>query len=161
DLSLKWEAQHELANLYADQHQTPRAEAAYRTALATFETARLEIQHEDVKLPFLSNASSLYEDYVRFLLSRGKTVDALSVADHARARSLAEGLGQLSATDAALPTRRDAQATSLRAGGPILYYLLGTKQSYLWAITAQKTSVFQLPAASDIDADVRRYRKAL
>ena len=161
DLSLKWEAQHELANLYADQHQTPRAEAAYRTALATFETARLEIQHEDVKLPFLSNASSLYEDYVRFLLSRGKTVDALSVADHARARSLAEGLGQLSATDAALPTRRDAQATSLRAGGPILYYLLGTKQSYLWAITAQKTSVFQLPPASDIDADVRRYRKAL
>ena len=82
-------------------------------------------------------------------------------AHHARARSLAEGLGQLSKTDTVLPTRRDAQGTSLRAGGPILYYLLGTRQSYLWAITARKTSVFQLPPASELDTDIRRYRKAL
>src|SRR5262249_23955092 len=87
DPSLKWEAQHELANLYTDQRQKHEADATYRTALATFETARSEIQHESVILPFFSNASSLYEDYVRFLLSQGKTADALSVADHARARS--------------------------------------------------------------------------
>jgi CHAT domain-containing protein len=161
DPSLKWAAQHELANLYADQHQINEAIAAYRTTLTTFETARSEIQHEDVKLPFLANASTLYEDYVRFLLSQGKTAGALSVADHARARSLAEGLGQLSKRDAVLPAKGNAQATSLRAGGPILYYFLGAKQSYLWVITSQKTSVFQLPPASDINAAVHRYRKAL
>jgi CHAT domain-containing protein len=161
DPSLKWEAEHELANFYADLHQSNQAETAYRTALTTFETARAEIQHEGVKLPFLSNASTLYEDYVRFLLSRGKTADALSVADHARARSLAEGLGQLSKTDAVVPTKRNAQATALRAGGPILYYLLGVKQSYLWAITPQKISFFELPPEATIDATVHRYRKAL
>jgi CHAT domain-containing protein len=161
DPSLKWEAQHELGNLYADQHQTTKALAAYRTTLITFETARSSIQHEEVKLPFLSNASSLYEDYVRFLLSQGKTAEALSVADHARARTLAEGLGELRKNDSVLPAMLDAQGTARRAGGPMLYYFLGAKQSYLWVITPQKTSLFQLPPSSQIDATVKRYRKAL
>jgi CHAT domain-containing protein len=159
--SLKWEAQHELSNLYADQHQTKQAETAYRTTLTTFETARSEIGHEDVKLPFLANASSLYEDYIRFLLSENKTAEALSVADHARARTLAEGLGQLSKNESVLPKALDAPRISRTAGGPILYYFLGAKQSYLWTIAAQRTSLFQLPPASEIEAAVRRYRKAL
>ncbi|MGC2195035.1 MAG: CHAT domain-containing tetratricopeptide repeat protein [Terriglobales bacterium] len=161
DLSLKWEAEHEVANLYADQHQKAKAEAAYRRTLSTFETARSSIQHEAVKLPFLANASSLYDDYVRFLLSEGKMAEALSVADHARARTLAEGLGQMGKTDSVLPTALDAQRIARRAGGPILYYFLGEKQSYLWVITLQKTSLFQLPPAPEIEASVRRYRKAL
>jgi len=161
DPSLKWAAQHELANLYADQHQPSKAQAAYRTTLSTFETARSSIQHEDVKLPFLSNASSLYDDYVRFLFSENKTAEALSVADHARARTLAEGLGQLHKGDPVLPTMLDAQRIARRAGGPILYYSLGAKQSHLWVITSQKTSLFELPPASEIDAAVRRYRKVL
>ena len=159
--SLQWEAQHELANLYADHHQPAKAQAAYRTALTTFEAARATIQHEAVILPFLANASSLYEDYVRFLLSENKTAEALSVADHARARTLAEGLGQLSKNESVLPKALYAQRIARTAGGPILYYFLGAKQSYLWTITAQSTSLFQLPPASEIDAAVHRYRKAL
>jgi CHAT domain-containing protein len=161
DPSLKWQAQHELANLYADQHQFVKAQAAYRTALATFEGARASIQHEAVILPFLANATSLYEDYVRFLLAEKKTAEALSVADHARARTLAEGLGQLPKNESVLPKALDAQRIVRTAGGPILYYFLGEKQSYLWAITSQRTSLFQLPPASEIDALVHRYRKAL
>jgi CHAT domain-containing protein len=159
--SLKWEAQHELANLYADQHQVGQALAAYRKTIETFETARSEIQHEDVKLPFLSNASSLYDDYVRFLISENKTAEALSVADHARARTLAEGLGQLRKGDSVLPTMLDAPRIARRSGGTILYYFLGAKQSHLWVITTEKISRFELPPASEIDAAVRRYRKAL
>jgi CHAT domain-containing protein len=98
---------------------------------------------------------------VRFLLSQNKTAEALSVADHARARTLAEGLGQLRKSDSVLPTMLDAQRIARRAGGPILYYFLGAQQSHLWVITPQKTSLFQLPPASEIDAAVRRYRKAL
>ncbi len=161
DPSLKWEAQHELANLYADQHQTAKAEVTYRTTLTTFEAARSAIEHEEVKLPFLANATSLYDDYVRFLLSEKKTAEALSVADHARARTLAEGLGQLPKNESVLPKALNAQRIARTAGGPILYYFLGAKQSYLWAITSQRTGLFQLPPASAIDAAVRRYRKAL
>ncbi|HMK28302.1 MAG TPA: CHAT domain-containing tetratricopeptide repeat protein, partial [Terriglobales bacterium] len=161
DLSLKWEAQHELANLYVAEHQLTQALSAYRTTIKTFETARSEIQHEVARLPFLSNATSLYDDYVSFLLVNGKVAEALSVADHARARTLAEGLGQLSKTDPTLPSPIDAQDVARRAGGTILYYFLGAKQSYLWAVTAQKTAIFRLPQESQIDAVVRRYRKAL
>jgi CHAT domain-containing protein len=56
-----------------------------------------------------------------------------------------------------LNPRRIAQ----RAGGTVLFYWLGEKQSYLWAITPQKTSLFILPPGSEIDAAVGRYRKAL
>jgi CHAT domain-containing protein len=159
--SLKWEAQHQLANLYAAQNKTTQALTAYRTTIKTFETARSEIQHEGVRLPFLANASTLYDDYVNFLLSNGKLAAALSVADHARARTLAEGLGQLSKTDPALPSPIDAQRVAHRAGGTILYYFLGAQHSYLWAVTARKTSLFQLAPAAQIDAAVHRYRKAL
>ena len=161
DLSLKWEAQHELANLYADQRDTTKAGNAYRAALTTFETARSSLQHEDVKLPFLSNASSLYEDYLTFLLANGEVDDALSAADHARARTLSEGLGQLKKTDSALPPLVDAQRIARSTGGSILYYWLGQRQSYLWAITPQKTTLYPLPAAVQIDPLVKRYRKSL
>jgi CHAT domain-containing protein len=159
--SLKWEAQHELANLYAAQHQTTKGLAAYRTTIKTFETARSEIQHEAVKLPFLSNASTLYDDYINFLLANGKVNDALSAADHVRARTLSEGLGQLKKTESALPPSVDAQRIARAVGGSILYYWLGQKQSYLWAITPQKTTLYPLPAAPQIDALVKRYRKSL
>ena len=42
-----------------------------------------------------------------------------------------------------------------------MFYWLGEKQSYLWAVTPQKTSLFPLPSKSEIDAAVQRYRKAL
>jgi CHAT domain-containing protein len=161
DPSLKWEVQHSLANLLEEQHQPAKAEQGYRASLATLEAARSSLSHESTVLPFLSNANSLYEDYVHFLLSQGKTVEALSVADHGRARTLAEGLDQLRKTDSVLPTTLDAQRIARSVGEPILYYFLGEKQSYLWVITWQKTSLFQLPPAPEIEAVVRRYRKAL
>ena len=160
DLSLKWEAQHELANLYADQHNPAKASSTYRAALATFETARSSLQHEDVKLPFLANASGLYDDYINLLIGQGKVSEALSVGDHARARTLSEGLGQLKKSESVLPPPVDGERIARAAAGSVLYYWLG-KQSYLWAITPQKTTLYPLPAAVQIDALVKRYRKSL
>ena len=161
DLSLKWEAQHELANLYSDRHDIAKAEYTYRAALTTFETARSALQHEEVKLPFLANASDLYHDYINWLIRQGKVGEALTVADHARARTLSEGLGQLKKSEAVLPTPVDGQRIARAAGGSILYYWLGQKQSYLWAITPQKTTLYSLPAANAVSALVKSYRKAL
>ena len=82
-------------------------------------------------------------------------------ADYSRARTLAEGLGLLTkgASSGAPPLK--AQQIARQADGTVLFYWLGEKQSYLWAITAQKTSLFTLPAGSEIDSAVQRYRKAL
>jgi CHAT domain-containing protein len=158
---LKWEAERSLARLYEDENQFDSANREYRTALTTFETARSELQHEDSRLPFLSNASRIYDDYIHFLVARGKTAEALQVADFSRARMLSEGLGLLPKGTSFAPYPVNPQQIARQAGGPVFFYWLGEEQSYLWAITPQKTSLFRLPPAAEIKVRVERYRKAI
>ncbi len=158
---LKWEAQHSLARLYEDEKHPDLADRQYRAALATFEMARTDIRHEDSHLSFLTNGWRIYDDYVHFLVSQGKTNDALRWADHSRARTLAEGLGLLTNSAADGPPPLNAMEIARREKGTFLFYWLGEKQSYLWAITPKKTELFPLPAASEIDSAVRRYREAI
>jgi CHAT domain-containing protein/Tfp pilus assembly protein PilF len=158
---LKWEAEHSLAQLYEDENQSQSADREYRAALSTFETARSSLKHEESELPFPSNALGIYDDYIHFLARQGKTTEALQVAEYSRGRNLAEGLGLLQKGTTFKPVALNPQEIAQRAGGTILFYWLGEKQSYLWTITAQKISLFTLPPKSEIDTVVRRYRKAL
>jgi CHAT domain-containing protein/Tfp pilus assembly protein PilF len=158
---LKWEAERSLARLYEDESQFDSAEKEYRTALTTFETARSELQHVDSRLPFLSNASRIYDGYLHLLVTRNKTAEALQVADFNRARTLKEGLGMLPKATSFAPEPLNAQQIARHAGGTILFYWLGEEQSYLWAITPRKVGLFQLPPAAEIKTRVERYRKAI
>lgn len=161
DVSLKWEAEHALAKLYEGQGRPSEADREYGAALKTFETARSELKHEESALPFLTNASRIYDDYIHFLVARGKTDEALQVADFTRARTLAEGLGQLRKGSSLVPRALNVQGVAQRARGAILFYWLGEQRSYLWAINAKKTALFTLPAKTEIDAAVHRYERAL
>jgi CHAT domain-containing protein/tetratricopeptide (TPR) repeat protein len=158
---LKWEAEHSLARLYEDEKRPDSADREYRAALATFEAARDTVRHQDSQLSFLTNASRIYDDYVHFLVVGGKTDDALRWADYSRARTLAEGLGLLAKGASTGPPPLNPQQIARRAEGTVLFYWLGEKQSYLWAITPQKTNLFTLPPGSEIEAAVERYRKAV
>ena len=162
---LKWEAQHSLAQLFESEKQISEADGEYRAALATFESARSTVRSEDFQLSFLTNAAHIYDDYVHFLVAQGKSNDALRWADYSRARTLSEGLGLLSKgagkADRAAPPPLKQEEISRRAKSVLLFYWLGEKQSYLWAVTPQKTSLFTLPPGGDIDAMVQRYREAL
>ena len=158
---LKWETERSLARLYEDEHQFDAASREYKTALDTFETARSELKHEDSRLPFLTNASRIYDDYIHFLVARGKKDEALQVADFSRGRTLAEGLGLLQKETSFKPVSQDAPGVARRAGATIFFYWLGEKESYLWAITPQKTVLFTLPPGAEIDAAAQRYRQDL
>ncbi len=158
---LKWEAERSLARLYEDERQFDSANREYKTALDTFETARSELKHEDSRLPFLTNASRIYDDYIHFLVARGKKDEALQVADFSRGRTLAEGLGLLQKETSFKPVAIDAQGVARRAAATILFYWLGEKESYLWAITPQKNVLFSLPPGAEIDAAAQRYRQDL
>lgn len=157
---LKWEAERSLARLYEDENRPDSANDEYRTALSTFEAARCSLhQRVDRRLPFLSNAARIYEDYIHFLVAQGKTNDALRVADYARARTLTEGPGRACKAKFA-PDPLDAPEIARRAGGTILFYALGQEHSYLWAITPHQVRLYPLIAnQSEIDAAVLRYRK--
>jgi CHAT domain-containing protein len=160
--SLKWRGEHALAQLYEAEGRSDVADREYRAALATFEAARSSLQRNDSKLPFSNNASRIYDDYIHFLVARGKTGAALQWADFSRARTLSEGLGLLPKGPATgPPPPLDPQQLARRAEGTILFYWLGEKKSYLWAITPQKTRLLALPPGSEIDAAVQHYRKAL
>ena len=165
---LKWQAEHSLARLYEDENQLDATDREYKNALSTFEAARTDLRKMDSRLPFLTNASAIYGDYIHFLVAHGKADEALQVADYSRARTLSEGLGLLPHTGSCSgnagsfkPYPLNAPQVARRAGGTILFYWLGDKQSYLWTITPQKTSLFTLPPAAEIEAAVQRYRKAL
>ncbi|MGA9507065.1 MAG: CHAT domain-containing protein [Candidatus Sulfotelmatobacter sp.] len=161
DLSLRWQAQNALARLYEQEHRLTAADKQYREALATIEQARATLQREEFKLPFLANAAHLYDDYIRFLLAQGKDGRALDLADYSRARTLAEGLGALPKNAAADAPTTNAQQIARAAHATILFYWMGREQSYLWAITPNRTARYQLPSATEIDAAVLRYRRAL
>jgi CHAT domain-containing protein len=158
---LKWSAEHALARLYEARGDPRAADRQYRAAIATFETARETVNHQDLQLSFFSNAVSLYDDYVRFLVEQSRSNDALRWADYNRGRTLAEGLGLLSKKLMAEPAFLPAQAVARRDRSTLLFYKLGEKQSYLWATTERETRLFSLPAKNDIDMAVRRYSEAL
>jgi CHAT domain-containing protein len=159
--SLKFRAEHALARLYEEQGRPATADREYQTALKTIEASRSTLKREDSKLPFSNNSRHVYDDYVQFLVGNRETGAALRWADFSRARTLNEGLGLLPKGGSTEPPQLDAQQIARRAGGTLLFYWLGEKQSYLWAITPQKTSVFTLPPGKEIDAAVHRYREAL
>jgi CHAT domain-containing protein len=159
--SLKWRAEHALAQVYEEEGRPDAADREYRAALSTFKTARSSLQSNESKLPFSNNASRIYDDYVHFLVTHGKTNTALQWADYSRARTLAEGLGLLAKGVSSGAPPLNPQQIVRQARGTVLFYWLGEKQSYLWAITPQKTSLFTLPPGSKIDAAVQQYRKAL
>ena len=165
---LKWEAQHSLARLSVDHHDPVAAEREYRAALDTFESARATVRHEDSQLSFLTNAAGIYDDYLDFLVKLGRSAEALQWADYGRARTLSEGLGLLSKENAggadwmrATQPKLNPQSIAQRGNGTILFYWLGEKQSYLWAITPRRTHLFTLPPLREIETAVRRYRAAL
>lgn len=157
---LKWESEHSLAQLYQDENHPDAAEREYRASLSTFEGARASL-HEDSSLPFPANAAGIYDDYIHFLVDKGKANEALQIAEYQRGRALSEGLGLLQKDATFKPDGPNPQTTARKLGGTILFYWLGEKQSYLWAITPQKTAMFTLPSKSEIEPIAQRYRKAL
>ncbi len=151
----------ELAQLYESQGKTQAAEGMYKTTLTTFESARAQLKSEDSRLPFVANASRIYDHYIHFLVQHSRSDEALAAADRSRARTLEQGLGVAGAKPSLQQAALNPRQIARKAGATLLFYWLGEKQSYLWAITPVKITLFTLPAQSDIAARGERYDKVL
>ncbi len=177
-VTMRLGAEHELAKLYDIEGRFGEADVMYATALGTFEGARDEIANESAKLPFLANATRIYDDYIQFLIRQGQSGQALAVADQSRARTLAQGLGLDSNPSQEKAAREPAEAPAFqpvalhvnplhaseiarKANATLLFYWLGEKQSWLWAITPEQTALFPLPVKREITPVVDRYRQTL
>jgi CHAT domain-containing protein len=161
ETSMRLAAQHERARLFESEANPEKADRMYKTALTTFESARAELKDETSRLPFLANATSIYDDYIHFLVGQGKSDLALAVADQSRARTLAEGLGLSADSKPFNPGTLHPISIAAHRNSTLLFYWLGQRQSYLWAITPKKAALFALPPESQITAMVEHYRKTL
>ncbi len=157
----KWEAEARLAQAYADEGQYGKADKEFRRSLETIESVRSSVHAEDLRLSFLSSGIGFYDGYIEFLISQGRMQDALQVAELSRARTLAEGLGMAPNT-LSFPLRdfRPRQIAH-RSKATLLFYWLGWRKSYLWAVTPAKVNFVPLPGAIQIDPLVKSYGDAV
>jgi CHAT domain-containing protein len=160
----RWNAEAGLAHVWDDQGRFAEAERQYLKAINTIEQARRSVNHDELRLSFLSSGIEVYGEYVDFLVRRGRPADALNQAELSRARTLAEGLSaedQAAASQAAAPRSPGGvkpQQLAQRLRATILVYWLGEKHSYLWAVTPSGTTCFTLPPTSETDPLIKSYR---
>ncbi len=149
------DAGEELAKLYERQGNTQAAERMYEATLTSFESARAELKNEETRLPFLANATRIYDDYIHLLVQEGRSEEALAAADQSRARTLAQGLGVAAGKTHFQPAALNPRQIARKAGATLLFYWLGARQSYLWTISPAKTELVELPARDEIDRPCR------
>jgi CHAT domain-containing protein len=154
-------ADHEMAKLFELEGRTQDEEKMYRAALTIFEGARDQIQNEDSKLPFLTNATPIYDDYIHLLVEHGRSDEALALADQSRARTLAQSLGGGGNKAATRTAPLNPRQIARKLDATLLFYWLGQKQSYLWTITPEKVAIFPLPAQEEIVSHIKRYNRAV
>lgn len=159
--SMRMDAEHELASLYEAQGDIAAADRMYRIALSTFRSARDQLKEVDSRLPFLTNAARIYDGYVHFLVAHGKGEEALEIADDSRAQTLAQGLNVASTRGSLANHASRAAEIARKTHATLLFYWLGEKQSYFWAITPSRTVLFPLPPQHQIAESIQRYREAL
>jgi CHAT domain-containing protein len=157
DPSLAWETHAELASLYVSENRPLLAETEFRKSLELLHDARNSILQDEYRLPFLTSAAKVYTQYIDLLISQNRIREALQIADFSRARTLLDSL------EITVPVHQDInpQQIARQAGAVVLSYWLGPKRSYLWVVTPNRTEIFYLSPAKDIDAAVNTYARVL
>jgi CHAT domain-containing protein/tetratricopeptide (TPR) repeat protein len=157
DAETRMEIESAFGRLYARHQDASHAESWFRRSIETFEQNRAAIHEEVMRLSSFAYGDSVYRDYAEFLIEAGRSVEALDLLDRSRSRSLEEGLG----IDTARVAAADPRNVAAQVGGTILFYSLGRRQSYLWAVTARHIELHRLPPQSEIESWVAAHRHAI
>ena len=158
---LRWVCYAGLARTKDDQGKYTEADRLFLQAISTIEEARQSVDHDELRLSFLTSGIAIYGQYIDFLMRRSRPGDALNEAELSRARTLGEGLNSSSKLAKTPTLRVPPQQLAQRLKATLLFYWLGEKQSYLWVITPKQTAYFILPAAGQIEPIVKSYDEAL
>jgi len=154
---MRWEAQASLAQVHAAMNNTVLAEREFGESVKTISKAWNDLQREEFRLSFLSNAIRFYDAYVNFLIEQKRPLDALKVADRSRAQTLEQGLSPKGNGGSERPREVRPQEIARRWNATLLFYWLGEQRSHLWVITPTRVSLLPLPGRSEIDARVKSY----
>lgn len=152
DPALRLRAYDELAIVLAATGHYPAAETAFRAAIAEVERERTELLTDDFRRAYLASLIGFYQDYVEFLMDRGKTAEALEIADSSHARTL---------HDRTLRRAADFKKLAAASGSTLLSYSLGARKSYLWIVTPRGIKAVVLPRESEVRPLIAAYDKSI
>ena len=153
------DAESGLAHLYDATDQPEKADRQFRDALALVERSRSQLVKDEYKLTYLDSLIEFAQEYVDFLMSHGRTDQALEIAEASRARILTERAG----------LRRSAQTSSAarykqlarESGSIFLSYWTAPNRSYVWLVSPNQIVAYTLPPQAQISKRVERYRSLI
>ena len=101
-----------LADLYAQTNRRHKAEAEFRSALASIDRRSASLLKDDYKFSYLASLIRFYRVYVDFLMSNREPLRALQVAESSRSKVLGARIGLRRR-----PRRRTQRTTACLRGG--------------------------------------------
>ena len=158
DPSVVWESHAGLGDVALQQHQPKAAVQHFEAAVTVLEKTRSDVVSAELKLPFLTQRISLYQQYVETLIDQGESDRALAVADSSRAQVLAGRAGSIAG--GRLPAEA-FRGIARQSGALLLSYWLGPARSHAWVVSAREIHHVPLPPAAEIEGLVREYQDAI
>jgi CHAT domain-containing protein/tetratricopeptide (TPR) repeat protein len=159
-VSDRLDAGRRLAALLEAEGNAKGAEETYRSALDLYVSARATLKSEESELPFGANASRIYDSYIHLLMQEGRKEEALAIADESRAGALEKGL-DVAPEMGSRHTPSNPRQIAQKANATLLFYWLGEKQAYLWAVTPTRIEAFDLAPREQIARSVKSYSKKI
>jgi CHAT domain-containing protein len=151
--AVRWHAQAIAAEINRVLGRVTAARQMYEAALATGDSARPAFKDEDTYFfTFEANLIRFCDRYIDLLLSDGKVLDALRVAERSRARALRDGL------NLAADPRLDPVALARANKAAILWYWLAPERSLVWIVTPDGISFEKLRPQQEIEQTIDAYR---
>jgi CHAT domain-containing protein/Tfp pilus assembly protein PilF len=158
DPATRWTAQSDLAGVYAAQGKFDSADRMFRAAVASAEATRSKIEGIEYRITFL-DYSPFYDQYVGFLVSRKRILEAITIAEQGRSPTLSEGLSS-NGRSPRIDIGR-IQAVLKQQHQIVLAYWLGWEESYLWVITPTQIKLETLPAELEIEKEIEAYNREI
>lgn len=158
--SILWYAFGRLAALYRETGNPAMAEVHYRKAIGAIDREWNKLGSDEWKTTFLAPRTLIgfFQDYVDFLIARGRTVEALAVAESSRARVLNQRLEHEGVVSPDFRLR-ELLSAARAAHTVILSYWLAPVCSSVWVVGSGRLSRFDLPADTVIAALVAKYTR--
>jgi tetratricopeptide (TPR) repeat protein len=153
----KWLAEAGLGETFAAEKRPADADRMFKKAIATSEEGRDRISSERFRISLLDQ-NSYYDDYISFLFSQSRTLDALSVSERGRSRTLAEAR-KIHPIGSPLNLRAIQRNLARQPRQIVLTYWLSPQQSYLWLISASEYKTFTLAPEMDIVREIEAYNR--
>ncbi len=160
--SVQWDAESNLARIYAETGRQVDADHWFRQSIDTFQRSRASLTSVDSTLPFLAKGNDLYAGYSEYLVHENRPEVALNVIDESRAESLADGLHLTRPQQKGQASRGlNARSIAAQQQATILVYSLQPKASYLWVITPARQQFFQIAGSETILPLVQQHSKMI